>query len=131
LSNWVRLPNNSTTIKPGENNQIDETNKQPVILEQVTTKKTLKKILMDISKQVLETKYTLNLGQLLRMILDIKCYILNLIPSKPISLELVVAYVTIDYQMVVIQVQVGKKFIEGVLLNGVSRINIITKKLRV
>jgi len=33
--------------------------------------------------------------------------------------------------MVVIQVQIGKKFIEDVLWDGDSRINIITKKLKV
>jgi hypothetical protein len=38
----------------------------------------------DISKQVLETKYTLNLGQLLWVIPNIKHYILNPVPSKPI-----------------------------------------------
>jgi hypothetical protein len=47
-------------------------------------KKMLKEIIRDINKQVLETKYILNLGQLLQAILDIKCYIFNLVPSKPI-----------------------------------------------
>ncbi len=42
-------------------NQISEVNQQLVISEQVTIEKTLKKYLRDISKQVLETKYTLNL----------------------------------------------------------------------
>ncbi len=42
-------------------NQISEMNQQLVISEQVTIEKTLKKYLRDISKQVLETKYTLNL----------------------------------------------------------------------
>jgi hypothetical protein len=55
-----------------------------MISEQVITKKTLEEIIKDINKQVLETKYTLNLGQLLRVILDIKHYILNPIASKPI-----------------------------------------------
>jgi hypothetical protein len=86
--------------------------------EQVTTNKTLEEILKDLSKQVLETKYTLNLGQLLQVILNIKCYILNLIPSKPTLLKLAIALVTIDHQMVVIQVQVGKNFIENVLQDG-------------
>jgi hypothetical protein len=51
-----------------------------MILEHVTTKKTLEEILKDIIKQVLETKYTLNWGQLLQIIPDIKHYILNLGP---------------------------------------------------
>jgi hypothetical protein len=33
--------------------------------------------------------------------------------------------------MAVIQVQVGKNFIEDVLLDGGSRVNIIMKKLRI
>jgi hypothetical protein len=36
-----------------------------MISKQVTTKKTLEEIIKDINKRVLETKYTLNLGQLL------------------------------------------------------------------
>jgi hypothetical protein len=33
--------------------------------------------------------------------------------------------------MVVIQVQVGKNFVEDIILDGGSKINIITKKLKV
>jgi hypothetical protein len=51
----------------------------------------------DISKQVLETKHTLNLGQLLPMICDIKRYILTLVPSKPILLESVVISIAINH----------------------------------
>jgi len=58
-------------------NQISEVNQQLVISEQVTIEKTLKKYLRDISKQVLETKYTLNLWQLLWTIPNIKCDIFN------------------------------------------------------
>jgi hypothetical protein len=65
-------------------------------------KEEFKKNLKDINKQVLETKYTLNLGQLLRMIPDIKCYIFNPIPSKPTLPELTIASIAIDHQMVVI-----------------------------
>jgi hypothetical protein len=43
---------------------------------------------------------------------------------------LVLALVAIDHQIVVIKVQVGKKLIEVVFLNGGSRMNIIMKKLR-
>jgi hypothetical protein len=57
----------------------------------------------------------LKLGQLLWAILDIKCYILNSIPSKPTLLKLAVALIAIDHQMEVIQVQIGKTFIEDVL----------------
>jgi hypothetical protein len=68
----------------------------------------------------------LNLGQLLRVILDIKCYIHNLIPSKPTLQEPTVTPIAIDHQMVVIQVQVGKNFIEDALLDGGFGVDIIT-----
>ncbi len=72
----------------------------------------------------------MNLGQLLRIIHDIKCYILNLIPSKPILLIPTVASIAIDHQMAIIKIQVGKKFVEDVLLDGGYGVNIITEKLR-
>ncbi len=65
-------------------------------------KKTLKPILKDISKQVLGTKYTLNLGQLLWAILNIKRYLFNPVPLKPTLLELAIASIAIDHQMAVI-----------------------------
>jgi hypothetical protein len=60
-----------------------------------------------------------------------KHYIFNSIPSKPTLPKSIVALVAIDHQVVVIQIQAGKNFIEGVLLDGGSRVNIIMKKLRV
>jgi hypothetical protein len=39
------------------------------------------------------------------------------------------AIVAIDHQMVVIQVQVGKNFIDVVLINGGFRVNIIIENL--
>jgi hypothetical protein len=68
-----------------------------MISKQVTTNKTLEEIQRDISKQVLETKYTLNLGQLLWMIPDIKHYILNLVPLKHVLPKPKVASVAIDH----------------------------------
>jgi hypothetical protein len=56
----------------------------------------------DINKQVLETKYTFNLGQLLWVTPNIKHYIFNLIPSQPILPKSVVVLVAIDHQMVVL-----------------------------
>ncbi len=70
--------------KPIGKNQINEANQQPIILEQVVIKKILEEIIKDIIKEVLETKYKLNLGQLLRLIPNIKHYIFNPVPSKPI-----------------------------------------------
>ncbi len=68
-----------------------------MISKHVTIDKTLKEIIRDIRKQVLETKYTLNLGQLLRAILDIKRYILNPVPSKPALPKPEVVSVAIDH----------------------------------
>jgi hypothetical protein len=67
----------------------------------------------------LETKYTLNLGQLLQVIRDIKRYILNSVTSKPTLPKPAIALIAIDHQMTVIQVQVGKQFIECVFLDVV------------
>jgi hypothetical protein len=79
----------------------------------------------------LGAKYTLNLGQLLQIIPNIKCYIFNLVTSKPILLKPVVATIVVNHQMATIQVQIGKNFIEDVLLDGGYRVSIITEKLRV
>jgi NADH:ubiquinone oxidoreductase subunit B-like Fe-S oxidoreductase len=51
--------------QPIVSNQTGEVNQQLVIIEHVTTEKMLKEIIRNINKQVLETKYILNLGQLL------------------------------------------------------------------
>jgi hypothetical protein len=42
---------------------------------QTTVEKTLENILKDINIQVLETKYVINLGKLLKIVLNIKKYI--------------------------------------------------------
>jgi hypothetical protein len=73
----------------------------------------------------------LNLGQLLQENPNIKCYIFNLVPSKPISPKATVTSVAINHQMVIIQVQVGKNFIEDMFQDGGFVVNIITEKLRV
>ncbi len=69
-SNWARLPKtiNQTVI-----------GKQHVnFLEQSTTlEKTLEEIQIDISTQVLETKYVINLGQILKIVPNIKQYFFN------------------------------------------------------
>jgi hypothetical protein len=48
-----------------------------------------------------------------------------------IQLELACATTAIDHLMVVIQVQVGKNFIDDVLIDGGFEVNIITENLRV
>jgi hypothetical protein len=58
-------------------------------------------------------------------------YILNLVPSKPTLLKLTVASIAINHQMAIIQVQIGKNFIEDLILDGGYGVNIIMKILRV
>jgi hypothetical protein len=91
---------------------------------------------------MLETGYTLNLGQLFKIALELKRYLWQkLKPKKTQSLnitttkkqisslvpEVGTTIVAINNHMAVIQVQIGNKTIEDVLLNGGSGINIITK----
>jgi len=45
-------------------------------------------------------------------------------------LELTIASITINHQMAMLQLQVGKNFIKDVFLNGGSKVNIITEKLK-
>jgi hypothetical protein len=83
---------------------------------------------MDISTQVLETKYVINLGQLLKIMLDIKWYIFKPIEFVQwMQLEPTCVVVAIDHQQIVIQVQVGKYFIDDVLIDGSSRIKLLLK----
>jgi hypothetical protein len=70
------------------------------------------------------------LGQLLRVIPNIKHCIFNPLLSKLVLPKLTVVLIAIDHFMAMIHVQVGKKFI-NVFLDGGFRINIITKKLKV
>ncbi len=69
--------------------------------------------------------------------LDIKLYIFKSIKFvqpmqlEPVRLEPTCVIIVIDHQMVVIQVQVGKNFIDDVLINGGSRLNIIIENVRV
>jgi hypothetical protein len=91
---------------------------------------------------MLETSYTLNLGQLLKIVFELKRYIWqklklektqnlsNVTKEKQIGflvLEVGRVVVVIDNHMAVIQVQIGKNTIVEVLLNGGYGINIITK----
>ncbi len=89
----------------------------------------------DINTQVLETKYVINLGQLLKIVLDIKQYIFKPVKTiqlvQLVQLEPTYVAVVINHQMDVIQVQIGKNFIDDVLIHGGSRINILTMNLRV
>jgi hypothetical protein len=106
-----------------------------LIPQTITPKKTLEEILRDIITQVLETKYVINLGQLLRIVPDIKLYIfksvksIQLVQRELVQLEPTCAIVAIDHQTIVIQVQVGKNFIDDVLIDGRFEVNIIIENL--
>ncbi len=106
---------------------------------------TIKGIFLNIGKQMLETSYTLNLGQLLKVALELKRYLWQKLKLEKIQnvsrattykqvgslvLELGITIVAIDNHMVVIQVHIGKNTIEDVLLDGGFGINIITKQLK-
>jgi hypothetical protein len=70
-------------------------------------------------------------------VLNIKQYIFKLIkPIQPIQPELVqvkpaCVTIAIDHQMVVIQIQVGKNFIDDVLINGGFGVNIIIENMKI
>jgi hypothetical protein len=105
---------------------------------------TVEEIFLEISKQMLETSYTLNLGQLLKIALELKRYLWKKLKPKTtqnvnrattykqvglLVLEVGTSTIAIDNHMAIIQVQIGKNTIEDVLLDGGSIINIITKEL--
>ncbi len=89
---------------------------------------------------MLETSYTLNVGQLLKITLELKRYFwpkLKLEKTQNVSKvttkkqvdsivqEVGTTVVAIDNHMVIIQVQIGKNTIKDVLLDGGFRVNII------
>jgi len=62
---------------------------------------------------------------------DIKHYIFNPIPLKPILPKSAIALFTIDHQMTMTQFQVWKNFIEDALQDGGFGVNMIIEKLKV
>ncbi len=81
----------------------------------------VKKILQDINKQMLETKYFMNLGQLLKLVPKLKRYVWQKVKqNKPQSVQKtitkkkqyvvpkVTTTITTDNNMAIIQVQIGK-----------------------
>ncbi len=84
-------------IQPIVSNQTGEVNQQLIISKPYYYREIFFKNLRNINKQVLETKYTSNLGQLLWMILDIKRYIFNLVPSKFTLVESIITSIAIDH----------------------------------
>jgi hypothetical protein len=105
---------------------------QTIILE-----KTLEFFFRNIITQVLEIKCAINLGQLLKIMPNITWYILKLIKfvqlvqPEPVHLKATCATMAIDYQMAMIQIQVGKNFMDDVLIDGGFRVNIITNNLKI
>ncbi len=106
---------------------------------------TTKEIFLDISKQMLESSYTLNLRQLLKIAPELKKYIYQKLKPKKtqnvsrvtiekqvssLVLEVGTIIVTINNHMAIIQVQIGKNIIEDVLLDGGFGVNIITEQLK-
>ncbi len=105
----------------------------------------VKEIFQDISKQMLETSYTLNLGQLLKIAPKLKRYLWQKLKPKKIQnlgkatinkqisfsrLEVRIVIVAINNHMAAIQVQIKQNIVEDVLLDGGCGVNIITKQLK-
>ncbi len=101
--------------------------------------------ILNIGKQMLETSSTLNLGQLLKIVLELKRHLwqksklekTQIVNKKTTNKqvgflvpEVGTTIVVIDSHMAFIQVQIGKNIIEDVLLDGSFGVNIITEQLR-
>jgi hypothetical protein len=83
----------------------------------------------------MDNKYTLIMGQLLQLALDLEAYFKAKISSppkeeviKPTCISIFAA-MAIDLHMVGIQVQVGKNIVDDILLDGSSCMNIIREEL--
>jgi hypothetical protein len=103
----------------------------------ITPENILEEILKVINTQVLETKYVINLEQVLKIVSNIKQYIFKFVKSiqsiqlEPIQPKHTYAIVAIGHQMAMTQVQVGKSFIDDVLIDGGSKVNIMIENLKV
>ncbi len=101
---------------------------------------TIQEIFLDIGKQMLETSYVLNLGQLLKIAPKLKRYLWQKLKLEKIqnlsrtTIDKQVGFlvpkvgttiVTIDNHMAIIQVQIGKNTMEDLLLRGGFGVNII------
>jgi hypothetical protein len=139
-TSWVGLLEVEVSTKPIVS--------QILIVNPINRVMSIKQIFQDISKHMLETTYTLRLGQLLKITLDFKIYmwqklkpkksnIVTKVILKPSVVTMVELHskvdtviIKIDNQTVIIQVQVGKNIVEDVLLNGGTSANIITNNLK-
>ncbi len=124
---------NSTPMEVEKSQEVVNSQKKLIIVEE---------IFLDIGKQMLETSYTLSLGQLLEITPELKKYLQQkLKPQKTKNvnitttqkqvgssvLEVGTTVVVIVNHMVVVQVQIGKNMIKDVLLDGGFKINIFTE----
>ncbi len=107
----------------------------------------VEKIFQVINKHMFKTTSVLSLGQLLKIKTNFKKYIQqkmklkklhvnvkpihnNFIITTPThTLKVRTIAMTIDNHMVVIQVQVGKRIIEDIFIDGGSRVNTIMEQL--
>ncbi len=130
------------TTQPGMPNiSLVETKKSLEVMNSQDKLKLVEKIFLDIGKEMLQTSCILSLGQLLKITPELKRYFYQKLKLKKtqnlgrattkkqvgsLVPEVGTTTVVIDNHIAVIQVQIGKNIIEEVLLDGSSRINIIT-----
>jgi hypothetical protein len=67
IASWIGMPSSVKPIKPTKLQEVPPTSPSKIIF--------IEEIFQDISKQMLETNYTLNLGQLIKITLDLKKYL--------------------------------------------------------
>ncbi len=103
----------------------------------------MEQIFQDINNQMLDTTYTLKIGQLVKIAPDLKKYMWQKLKPKKLNIttkqilepsvatmvathfELNTITIKVDNQVVVIKVQVGKNIDEDVLIDGGASVNII------
>jgi hypothetical protein len=131
---WPSMPN-ITFMETHKSQEVANSQEKLIIV---------KEIFLDIGKQMLETSYTLSLGQLLKIAHELKRYLWQKLKLKKtqnvnkITLKKQVGSLIpevrtiaiINNHMVVIQIQIGKNKIEDVLLDGGFGVNIIIEQLR-
>jgi hypothetical protein len=92
-------------------------------------------VFQEIGQQLLSSKHTLTLGQLMHLALGLKQYAVSKLspnsqPTNPQAPPCDLGLVTIDLHMAIILVHARKNIVEDVMLDGGSSVNIITKDLR-
>lgn len=116
----VAMPNSVTLAQTSKPQQIPFVSLHKLM--------SIEKAFQDINKQMLETSYTLNLGQLFKIAFDIQKILMAKTEIFFIDINTIV--VAIDNRMPIIQIQIAKNTIDNVLLVGGSNVNIILKQLK-